>query len=314
MSKDNLFFLIFIILNPINNCDEYTKIMEPASRYAGLKYLGGLDANGLPHGKGKLFGICDVDQHEHLAHCNFVHGHCQGFVEIHDLTTKMSYVGYMQGENVRHGYGKYTDPKSGTYEGNWSNDRKSGFGINIDERGNQYIGEHKDNHPHGIGKITYGDSTVYYGDWVDGIREGNGILIFANGDYYIGEFKKDQPEGIGGTISMQSGKKLFGEFKDSRVSGLAIESSTIQNNVRIGSYKEDTIQGLFAERAGDGKLRITGHLNGLSKSGVVLDINADGTGYIGEVKNSKPHGMGILTKPEGLKLIGNFDNGIFLNP
>ncbi|MBW7875241.1 MAG: hypothetical protein H3C47_04545 [Candidatus Cloacimonetes bacterium] len=288
--------------------------MEPTSRYAGLKYLGELDENGLPHGKGKLFGLCDVDKHEHLAHCNFVHGHCQGYVEIHDLSSKVSYIGYMQGENVRHGYGKYIDPKDGTYEGNWANDRKSGFGINTDKHGNQYIGEHKDNHPHGNGKIIYKDSTTYYGDWVDGLKEGNGILVFANGDYYIGEFKSDKPEGIGGTISMNTGKRIFGEFKDFRVSGLAIESNTTQNTVRIGEYKNDTIHGLLVERAGDGKLRMMGQLNGFSKSGVILDINTDGTGYIGEVKNAKPHGRGILTKPGGLELIGNFENGVFINP
>jgi hypothetical protein len=70
-----------------------------------------------------------------------------------------------------HGQGMYVYADGSVYEGEWSNDKKSGYGVQKDLFG------------------------VYSGQWVRDVKSGHGSAHYLNGDKYAGMFGSNLPEG-----------------------------------------------------------------------------------------------------------------------
>ena len=68
------------------------------------------------------------------------------------------------------------------YEGEWANDKRSGWG-----------------------RMTYIDGSFYEGEWKAGVRQGEGILLYPNGNLYEGEWQNDMRHGKGRYTHIETG-------------------------------------------------------------------------------------------------------------
>ena len=143
--------------------------------------------------------------------------------------------------------------------------------------GGTYTGELLNGVPHGQGIATWPDGSKYVGEWRDGERHGQGLEILENGNKYVGEWKNGKPSGFGKATEGAHG--FLGEFKNGEFHGDGILTSG--EGEFLGKFENGNI---YPE--GPAYLKIfTGQLNGAS--------------YIGEVKNTKLHGFGLLSFPPG---------------
>jgi hypothetical protein len=151
----------------------------------------------------------------------------------------MQYIGnWRAGE--RNGKGKLTVGSAGvTYNGEWKDDNKHGFGVQVYEDGSRYEGGWERNARDGRGEFTYpngvrlsgtwrqevlvqdADHPVvvdypngehYEGEWRDDLRHGRGVLRDANGLTYEGEFEKGKRHGSG-VWNLPRGIKLRGTWE-----------------------------------------------------------------------------------------------------
>ena len=68
-----------------------------------------------------------------------------------------------------HGKGIFTWPDGRRYEGNYKDDKKSGFGIYTwKKEGKKYEGEWQNGKQHGVGKMIFEDGTEKNGKWENG--------------------------------------------------------------------------------------------------------------------------------------------------
>ena len=79
-------------------------------------------------------------------------------------------------------------------------------------KGDKYVGEHKDGKKHGQGTYTYASGDKYVGEYKDGKYHGQGTYTFADGrkdsGYYLnGEYVPDICEGMG----LSKGTSGFGQ-------------------------------------------------------------------------------------------------------
>ena len=121
-------------------------------------YIGEVDTNGNPHGKGK---------------CTY--------------TDASVYEGDWVG-GKRHGKGKVTTRCGSFYEGDWVNGKRHGKGKNTTKDGSVYEGDFVEDTASGKGKCIYADGSVYEGDWVNDNRHGKGKMTTEYGSVYEGDF------------------------------------------------------------------------------------------------------------------------------
>ena len=108
------------------------------------------------------------------------------------FSTEAVYNGTLK-ENRRTGKGVY---HKGTerYEGDWKNDKRNGYGVQMMEDGTLIKGDWKENIPHGNGTILYeqGDKGYYSGDLKKGKKHGFGTEVSRNrvlSTVYEGDFE-----------------------------------------------------------------------------------------------------------------------------
>ena len=178
------------------------------------------------------------------------------------------------------------------YVGEFKNDKRNGRGTFYlyDKKGiveEKYIGEWKNNKPHGKGTLSFFKKLQqkYRGDFKNGNRHGRGILTNIHGDKLEGVWKDD--------VAYKAIKYTFvsGEIKCTYFGGLTKNKEQLKSRDYLPN--------------GKGKLETQG-VDG------AMDI------YVGEFKNGKSHGKGILTENVGgqyegyqknLKHIGIWKNG-----
>lgn len=89
---------------------------------------------------------------------------------------------------------------SNRYIGDWRNNRKDGFGIQIYKNGDKYEGMWGNSQRHGQGTYWKNEGKnklrrEYTGDWFEGMRHGRGTFFFKNGDRYDGYWVGGRPHG-----------------------------------------------------------------------------------------------------------------------
>ena len=114
---------------------------------------------------------------------------------------------------------KYQNNKLGKYIGclNYEGN-KDGYGTLYSPDGYIYEGDFKNNKREGQGKLIYPDGYVYTGGFKNNKKEGKGKLVYPNGNgSYIGEFQNNMFNGAGiETIKDKNYKKVSeGEFVNS---------------------------------------------------------------------------------------------------
>ncbi len=98
----------------------------------------------------------------------------------------------------------FTYPDGTTYQGDWENNNRHGFGIWIRPDGTQYEGEWANDKPNGRGVLTNPDGSKYTGDWKDGKRNGRGTLIYPDGRKKTGEWRAGKYVGENQPLAAQA--------------------------------------------------------------------------------------------------------------
>ncbi|XP_076313442.1 amyotrophic lateral sclerosis 2 [Tachypleus tridentatus] len=131
-----------------------------------------------------------------------------------------SYEGYFK-DGMRHGHGilkqgKFLSSPSSIYIGQWSWNRREGYGVLDNIRGGEkYMGMWHEDFRHGKGLVVTIDGIYYEGTFISDKLSGFGKMIFEDNTCYEGELG---PGGIfngKGTLYMSNGDKIEGTFNGS---------------------------------------------------------------------------------------------------
>jgi len=121
------------------------------------------------------------------------------------------FVGDVDKDGYRHGYGIYRSKNGNFYRGEWKKGKKDGFGI-ASYGANIYLGQWKNNmrHGHGVMKIENGD--VFEGDWGCHVKDGVGAYHYGDGEVDISLYKNDKR--IGTSVRWSSDRQIVYELDD----------------------------------------------------------------------------------------------------
>ena len=204
----------------------------------GKKYKGNF-INGKLNGEGKY-----IDGNGNIYEGTFINGELNGngkIIKIKEeddmnsarkLINKITYTGNIQNFK-REGFGKeicteyiyegnyHNDMRNGkgkikfintgdSYEGDFLDDKITGYGEYIWSNKQKYIGNFIDGMMNGKGKYTWPDGKEYEGEYINDKREGQGKFKWKNGDIFEGTFHDGKPNGKG--IMIYKGSKYKGEF------------------------------------------------------------------------------------------------------
>jgi len=221
---------------------------------------------------------------------------------------------------LRHGQGTYTYSSGEKYVGEWKNGHRwKGHGTYF-YGGEKYVGEWKDGKPwkgHGTYSLTgdYYNCTVikptglglenkckegkFVGEWKDGEFHGQGTLTWFDGRMFVGEFKDTKEHGQG-TYTYKSGRKRVGEYRKGK-------PWNVKNYDKNGKIEAEWVKGikLIAHETGVLYLKkVNGKFGWFENGNDKKDWK-----YIGEIKNGKPDGTGVLIHTLG-KYSGELKNGL----
>jgi hypothetical protein len=169
-----------------------------------------------------------------------------------------------------------------SYEGEWKDGKREGFGILIKKDIAEFIGEFIDDKVNGFGKVIYENGDEYIGYWKDSQAYGLGIYNKKNIISYQGWWKKDKQNGFG--IEKWPKLDYFGEYLNGNKEGYGVL------NIRDGIY--------------EGEMK-EGNINGVG-----CFIFKDKRKYEGEFVNNKIEGYGILSWPDGKIFVGSFKDDL----
>lgn len=91
--------------------------------------------------------------------------------------------------------GSVTLKNGATYQGQWLNGQRDGYGTQLWPDGSRYEGQWQNDKANGQGRLIHADGDVYEGQWVNDKAEGEGTYSHANGAYYEGDWLDDKQHG-----------------------------------------------------------------------------------------------------------------------
>ncbi|SPQ94933.1 MORN repeat-containing protein 3 [Plasmodiophora brassicae] len=113
---------------------------------------------------------------------------------------------------------------TGSYIGDWKDNQRNGFGVQIWPNGCKYEGEWLAGRRHGKGtyfvrnKASGALDKVYSGQWQDDLKDGVGIYNYNNGNRYEGQWKQGQRHGTGSQFYV-NGDVYIGEWLHGKMNG-----------------------------------------------------------------------------------------------
>ncbi len=178
-------------------------------------------------------------------------------------------------EGKAHGYGIASSNRA-TYEGNFRNGMKHGFGTKTIRKYVEFVAN---------GKEYYLGGQVYSGNWKEDLLHGKGKVVEPDGGgSYEGVWKKGKKHGYGLEVVGES-KRYEGQWKDDKPYGEG--KHKWDGRVFIGFF--DNYHHL---KKGNGKI-----------------IYPDGKIYEGEVYGTAPLGKGKFIYPNGVVFTGSWPYG-----
>ncbi len=192
---------------------------------------------------------------------------------------------YNDAELYEHFTGKgKKDYKDGTYNGEFVNGKRQGFGVMTYIDGSTYEGNWNYDNFDGKGTFKWKSGGKYVGDFKNGWRHGAGVYTWPNGDEYVGQFEKGKRSGKG-KITYKSGGAYDGEWRESKWNG---HGAVVYDN-------GDEYTGNFLE----GK-----------KHGDGIMYYSTGDKYDGKWANNLFEGIGTYSWKNGDKYVGSFREGL----
>lgn len=141
------------------------------------------------------------------------------------------------------GYGWFYDSKNlNSYEGQWTNSMKNGYGLEICKDNSEYVGTFNNGKKNGIGYYRWLDGSSYEGEWRNNKLHGCGIFKFKDGSIYIGEWKDNRMHGIG---QFSSGIKTYiGYFNRDSRNGFGMVLWEKEQKAFVGLWKDNKQHGI----------------------------------------------------------------------
>ena len=236
-----------------------------------------------------------------------------------------------------HGRGTLTLFDGSNYVGEFKEGKKHGQGTFTWSNGQKYIGGFKVGHMNGQGTFTFGKGK-WEGKWdvgywskfdkwwsVYGDYNGQGTFTWSNGQKYVGKYKDGEMDGLG-TLTYGKGKwegdRYVGEFKFGNFHGQGIYTFRDGEKI-IGKFvegkeweteyfhKDGEIIGMYVNgEKSVNQIMILFHSERNGEWDWFEDGNEEKDGkYVGEIKNGKPNGLGIINYNDGTKKAGLWKDG-----
>ena len=182
-----------------------------------------------------------------------------------------------------------------------------------------YEGEVKDGVPNGKGKLVKGADQWYEGDFLDGKKHGKGTLFLPNRDLISGSFVNGNPEGevvwnykdmhrrsgflsagkFNGpsTMHLQNGDTWHEIWTNGVIICRRVEKALVNigEKITILDYLtlEPEMKVIYSSQQGRSQKLLSEKYAGVMSDKRMWDKTNEGY-YIGDVKDGKPHGNGIL--------------------
>jgi len=135
------------------------------------------------------------DEYEGYMHNGKRHGH--GIMKYYISPGLYSVYNGNWIDNKKSGYGIILYTNGSIYDGNWENNKFSGHGKFIDIQDGTYEGSYSENMRNGLGIMTYLDGAIYNGNWTNDMRNNHGQINYIDGKQYIGIWYNDILSGNG---------------------------------------------------------------------------------------------------------------------
>ena len=116
------------------------------------------------------------------------------------------------------GNGSFVDDKGNAYRGQFKNNMFDGVGFYVSRYGDYYYGEWKEGLYHGKGEYVTANGCKYNGEFQKGMKHGNGEEVYADGSFYSGEFVDGKKNG-NGKLEFKDGSFYVGEFVNDEFDG-----------------------------------------------------------------------------------------------
>ena len=264
-------------------------------------------------------------------------------------------------ENWNNCIGLFIKKDELTYFGTWNNGEKNGVGLELiysemyaDKQKYMYVGEWSNGDKDGKG-VLINNGNAYRGDFKYSKKHGFGEMIFENGDKYLGNFDEEVFHGKGTFFPINKDRiidnGLWEENKLTKRINYLVDPSynnedkenlekfslpicddkeidklvnckgiiIYENGVKyIGEFKneEELYQGRMYDY--EKKDLYIGQFRNKKFNGKGILISEDGSRYEGEWKEGKKNGKGLFTakkntsssKTHGLKYEGEYKNGL----
>lgn len=183
-------------------------------------------------------------------------------------------------DDKRRKYGKICEAQS-SYEGEWKNGKRDGFGVLKFEDKSKFCGIFIDNKANGFGILYNKNKDIYKGEWKDYKTSGAGIYLKKDGTFYKGYWENDRQNGMG-YEKWPKGGKFIGEYVNGQKNGIGI--------LKLGNFTK--YEGEF-------------------KEGIICGIGTfvfgKGWSYSGYWKDNKMNGYGIINYDNNDFFEGNFN-------
>merc|ERR1719160_1232464 len=160
-----------------------------------------------------------------------------------DHTKGQSYQGEWA-NNKKNGYGVQVFPNGEKYEGQWGNGLRNGEGTlwvpvgKAKKLRKLYVGGWKDDRRHGKGTCFFKGSEYYQGTWDHGMMHGQGTLRYANGDLYIGQWHDGHRSGQG-TLNKANGDCYEGFWLNDNREGSGSYFYSASGKVFVGEWADN---------------------------------------------------------------------------
>lgn len=189
------------------------------------------------------------------------------------------YQGPLDSKQKKSGFGIEVDEQGNTYVGDFREDKKNGYGWLMFKNKNCYSGHFLDDEMTGKGRFYYKEGRTLTGNFISGVLNGEGSEVWNNGSEYKGNFLNSKKHGTGTLIIPQIGT-YTGDFYKEKYHGNG--TLVLDNGC---SYNGHWIKGM---KHGEGKFTWP-----------------NGKEYQGEYFEDKKHGKGRMRYPN--KTIYNGD-------
>mmetsp|Transcript_13521 Transcript_13521/g.31814 ORF Transcript_13521/g.31814 Transcript_13521/m.31814 type:complete len:326 (+) Transcript_13521:136-1113(+) len=147
-------------------------------------------------------------------------------------------------DNKKSGYGVQVYPNGMKYEGQWENGQRNGEGTLWVPVGKamklrkQYVGGWKNDKQHGIGTCFFKNGELFQGTWDNGTMHGQGTLRYTNGDMYIGDWHDGKRSGQG-TLNKANGDCYEGSWLEDMREGTGSYFYAESGKVFVGEWAKD---------------------------------------------------------------------------